>query len=331
MRTTRRKLVPAVAGIALAGVLLAGCSGPGAESGADGQDVGEPVVGEEAGDIGGGDAAQGEARDDVAAQQDADVARQLVTVGYATLVAADPFAAAEQVAQLTEESGGRVESRDESAGSDGGAGSASLTLRVPVDRVSETLSALEDLGEVTDRSLETQDVTGSVQDLDARIDALATSVDRLTELLSDADDISDLFKIEGELSARQADLDALRAERDRLHDEVALSTVHLEIRAERPPLEAEPAGFVGGLATSWNGLVASFNVLIVIVGALLPWAAVGGLGYLAVRPLVRRRAARRKEKQAERARAIAQAQGHPHGQVPPQMPDAGAPAGHPRP
>lgn len=299
--------MPAVAGVALAGILFAGCSGPGAESGVGWDDGEMPVAGGEAADVGAVDAAGGDARGEGVAEEGVageggDVARQLVTVGYATLVAEDPFEAAEEAVRLTEDVGGRVESRDETAGSDGLRGSASLTLRVPVDEVTGTLSALEELGDVTDRRLETQDVTGSVQDLDARIGALATSVDRLTELLSDADDVGDLFKIESELSARQADLDALRAERDRLGDEVALSTLHLSIRGEDAPVEAEPRGFLGGLATGWNGLLSSFNVLIVVVGAVLPWAVVGGLGFVAVRPLIRRQAARRKEKQAEIAR-----------------------------
>ncbi|MBE1874919.1 DUF4349 domain-containing protein [Myceligenerans pegani] len=328
--------MPAVIGVALAGALLAGCSAPG--GGSDAGEAGAPVAGADAADaapedIGGAD---GGARGEDAAGQGDDVARQLVTTGHATLVATDPFAAAEEVAQLTEDAGGRVESRDEAAGADGSQGSASLTLRVPADQVTDILSALEELGDVTDRRLETQDVTGSMQDLDARIDALATSVDRLTELLSDADTMSDLFEIESELTARQADLDALRAERDRLRDEVALSTLHLDIRTEGPPIEAEPAGFVGGLSAGWTGLVGSFNVLIVIVGALLPWAVVGGLGYLALRPLLRRQAARRSEKQAERARAIAQMPGHPGrpghpGQQPPPMPGSGSPTGHHRP
>ncbi|WP_369371534.1 DUF4349 domain-containing protein [Promicromonospora sp. Populi] len=211
------------------------------------------------------------------------VDRELITTGSATLAVADPFDAAEQIARLVEEAGGRVEARDELAATDNEPGSASMTLRIPADRVSATLDALDQLGEMRNRHVETVDVTGTAQDLDARIAALRTSTDRLRELMADADQTSDLIEIEAELSTRQAELDSRVAERNRLSDEVAMSTLHVEIVAEgTPAAQAQPGGFLGGLTAGWSALVSTFNVIVLVLGAIIPWLAVAGLVLLAV-------------------------------------------------
>lgn len=276
-----RTLLAAVVGGTLA-VSLAACSGGGAgESGAS---------------DGGGDAARSEgfAEGDVAADaatgavglaesREEAVDRELITTGNATLAVDDPFDAAEQIADLVEQAGGRVEARDERAATADEPGSASMTLRIPADRVSATLDALDELGEVRDRHVETIDVTGTAQDLDARIAALRTSTDRLRELMADADRTSDLIEIEAELSTRQAELDSRVSERNRLSDEVAMSTLHVEIVAESSPAaQAQPGGFLGGLSAGWSALVTTFNVVVLVLGAIIPWLALAGVVLLVV-------------------------------------------------
>lgn len=280
-RRLARTLLAAVVGGTLA-VSLAACSGGGAgESGAS---------------DGGGDAARSEgfAEGDVAADAAAGavglaesreeaVDRELITTGNATLAVDDPFDAAEQIADLVEQAGGRVEARDERAATTDEPGSASMTLRIPADRVSATLDALDGLGEVRDRHVETIDVTGTAQDLDARIAALRTSTDRLRELMADADRTSDLIEIEAELSTRQAELDSRVSERNRLSDEVAMSTLHVEIVAESSPAaQAQPGGFLGGLSAGWSALVTTFNVVVLVLGAIIPWLALAGVVLLVV-------------------------------------------------
>jgi hypothetical protein len=264
-------------------VSLAACSGGGAsESGAAGAGDGaraevaapgsaEGTVADAAGAVG------------LAEAPEEAVNRELITTGNATLAVEDPFAAAEQIADLVEGAGGRVEARDERAETAEEPGSASMTLRIPADRVSATLDALDKLGEVRDRHVETLDVTGTAQDLDARIAALRTSTDRLRELMAEADRTADLIEIEAELATRQAELDSRVSERNRLSDEVAMSTLHVEIVAESSPAaQAKPGGFLGGLSAGWSALVSTFNVVVLVLGAIIPWLALAGVVLLAV-------------------------------------------------
>lgn len=281
-RRLARTLLAAVVGGTLA-VSLAACSGGGAgESGASDGGAARSegfASGTTEGDV----AADAAGAVGLSDSPEEAVDRELVTTGNATLAVADPFDAAEQIAGLVEQAGGRVEARDERAATADEPGSASMTLRIPADRVSATLDALDELGEVRDRHVETIDVTGTAQDLDARIAALRTSTDRLRELLADADRTSDLIEIEAELSTRQAELDSRVSERNRLSDEVAMSTLHVEIVADSSPAaQAQPGGFLGGLSAGWSALVMTFNVVVLVLGAIIPWLALAGVLLLVV-------------------------------------------------
>jgi hypothetical protein len=280
-----RALLAAVVGGTLA-VSLAACSGGGAgESGASDAGAGGDGARAEVVTPGSAEGAIADATGAVGLPEGPEEAvdRELITTGNATLAVADPFDAAEQIADLVEQAGGRIEARDERAATADEPGSASMTLRIPADRVSATLDALDELGDVRDRHVETVDVTGTAQDLDARIAALRTSTDRLRELMADADRTSDLIEIEAELSTRQAELDSRVSERNRLSDEVAMSTLHVEIVAEgSPAAQARPGGFLGGLSAGWSALVNTFNVVVLVLGAITPWLALAGVVLLVV-------------------------------------------------
>ncbi len=274
---------------------LAACSGGGAgdSSGSEAATDGGAARSEMAAPDTAADGAAGAIG--VAEAREEAVDRELITTGNATLVVDDPFDAAEQIADLVEEAGGRVEARDERAETDDELGSASMTLRIPADRVSATLDALDELGDVRDRHVETVDVTGTAQDLDARIEALRTSTDRLRELMAGADRTADLIEIEAELATRQAELDSRVSERNRLSDEVAMSTLHVEIVAEgTPAAQARPGGFLGGLSAGWSALVSTFNVVVLVLGAITPWLVLAGLVLLVVVG-VRRQVARSRD------------------------------------
>lgn len=266
--------------------LLAGCS--------SGSDAG---VGDAAADRAGsgGGAAEAELGTEVGDADD----RQVVVTASAAVVAEDVAAAADGVAALAEAAGGRVESREEAAaGADPELepGWADLVLRVPAEELQTLLGDLDDVGDVRQVSQTQTDVTDVARDLDARIEALETSTDRLLAIMADADDAGDLLATEDSLSERQADLEALRAERDALAGRVAMSTLQVSLSATEPTPLVARGGFLGGLESGWSALVATAGVVLVAVGAVLPWSVVVavllGAVLLVRRLLARGRAAR---------------------------------------
>ena len=266
--------------------VLVGCSGSGtdsggAESGAGGVGVAEPA------DPGSPEAAPGEAGPD----------RQVVTTATASVAVDDPADGAQQVSELAESAGGRVDERTEQAASREGGGdgaAADLVVRVPSDALTGVLADLENLGDVESVSVSRSDVTTTAVDLDARISALQTSVTRLQTLMDDAASTEALLAAEKALSERQEKLESLQSRRALLADQVELSTltVHLRPFGVAPP--GGPDGFLDGLGTGWRALVSVLGAAVIALGVLLPWLAVGGLvaaAVLAVVRLARRRPA----------------------------------------
>lgn len=215
--------------------------------------------------------------------------RSIIVTGWVTLTVDDPAASADEVAALAASVGGRIDSRTQDAGDDRSPATASLTIRVPVDAVTEVTDALGELGDIEQIQISESDVTSTVVDLDARIDSLRGSVDRLIALMADADDTSDLITIEDALSYRQAELESLIAQRTAIGDQVALSTITIELWADGIAPVDEPGDFLSGLATGWEALIAFGSGFLVLLGVLLPWLVVLGLVGLAVFVLLRRR------------------------------------------
>jgi hypothetical protein len=210
-----------------------------------------------------------------------------------TITAADPIEAAAEATRIVERLGGRVDQRSEFAPEGGDAGGARLTLRIPADELTGAIEELRDLGEVEHVATTASDVTREVQDLDARIEALRASHDRLLALLSDATDTKVLIEIETAVSDRQAELESLEAQRRGLADAVSMSTLDLTLQSEAVAPVDQPETFLDGLAAGWNAMVALGSTALVVLGALVPWLVLAGLVTLLavwIVRLVRRRA-----------------------------------------
>lgn len=217
-------------------------------------------------------AAPGGAPTDLAPSDLAPTDRQVVTTGQVAVTVADARGTAQRLSVWVESIGGRVDSRTEDgAGRDA---SATLTVRVPSTRVTATIERLRTYGTVEDVSLQNADVTAQATDLDARIDALKISIDRLEGILADAGSSGELIKAEGALTQRQEQLESLQAQRQTVADQVALSTLTIDLSPRAGVETVEPGGFTGGLRDGWNALVSTVNHVVEGVGVALPWAVV---------------------------------------------------------
>lgn len=215
--------------------------------------------------------------------------RQVIVTGTVTLTVEHPVDAAVAAAQIVERAGGRIDSRSEIAPDETSEGSAQLTVRIPTEKLTATLESLKQLGEVVRVDQAEQDVTSQAQDLDARITALRTSVDRLITLMASADTTADLISIEAALSERQSNLEALESQQRSLDDQVQMSTFTVYLGSEEDAPVVEPDTFLSGLIAGWNAFVGFFSFLLVAVGVLLPWLALVAVALLVTLFVVRRR------------------------------------------
>ncbi len=267
----------------LALLALGGCA-----SGSDGGAPGVESAGEEAYDLASPELAPMDASDGAGAPAEE---REVVSSGSLTLAAKDASETADEIVVLAEAAGGRVEARSEHAATENEEASSWLTIRVPSEKFNDTISQVGELGEVRDLSVNTDDVTRYGRDLDARIGALEASTERLLDLMVEADSSEALIAAENALSERQADLEALRSEREYLSDQVAMSTLSISV-VSQSTAQFEPGGFLGGVAAGWNALVGFASAALVAIGAALPWLVVLGVPVAVVIILIRRRGRR---------------------------------------
>lgn len=180
--------------------------------------------------------------------------------------------AVDRIESITAQAGGRISS--EEVVSTGDARYGTVIARVPAERLDPVITAVGGLGQVLSLSVVAEDVTARGADLDARIEALEVSIARLRQLLATAETTKDLIDVESELTARQAELDSLVAQRAVLSDQVAQSTLIVSVSPSSEAPAWTPPGFVSGLESGWNALRTMTAALVTLAGFLLPFAGV---------------------------------------------------------
>ncbi|MFF7527934.1 DUF4349 domain-containing protein [Streptomyces bobili] len=151
-----------------------------------------------------------------------------------------------------------------------------VVLRVPVEKYDDVLAGLQGAGKLLERTAKAQDVTDQVVDVESRITSQRASVIRVRELMDQATKLSDVVTLEGELSRRESDLEALLAQQASLKDRTSMATITLTL-TEKPVVaekEDDAPGFVDALAGGWDAFVTMLRWIAVAFGAVLPFAAV---------------------------------------------------------
>jgi len=180
-------------------------------------------------------------------------------------------------------------------------GQSVLVIRVPEPSMERALGQLTGAGGVgreLRRSSTAQDVTADLADLESRVATQRASVARVRALLERATSLSDIVKLEGEVSRREAELEAAQARRAALAGRAELATITVDLRTPDvevvEQVEEDKSSFLTGLRSGWRAVVESTNVVLTVLGALLPIAVVAALVGLPLLALRRRsRAARR--------------------------------------
>ncbi|MGW1142125.1 DUF4349 domain-containing protein, partial [Streptomyces zhihengii] len=290
-----------------ASLALAGC---GAGSG-DSADAKPAYADQAKGAAGSGSAADEEATADGkagpegTAEPSAEAAAHIIRTASLSVEVKDAVAALADARAAAEKAGGRVENETTERVDDTHVTSR-IVLRVPQESYDAVLSELAGAGRLLSRQADAKDVTDQVVDVESRIATQRASVARVRELMERAERLSDVVALEGQLSSRQAELEALLAKQESLKDRTTLATITLELtepeRAEESSDGGAP-GFLDALGGGWDALVATVRWIAVVLGAVAPFAAVGAVLYVLWRLLGRPRRARREAEPAPRAAA----------------------------
>ena len=159
---------------------------------------------------------------------------------------------------------------------------ANLTIRIPKDRLEEFQNTVSELGNVTSRSENVQDVTLTYVDLQSYRDALQTEQERLLQLLEQAESIEDIITIEQRLSDVRYQLESMESQLRSYDNQVDYSTVYLYIDEVEvyTPVEEETtwerisAGFMDSLKSIGEGIKEAAIWFVIHIPYLVIWAIV---------------------------------------------------------
>ncbi|MGW5123440.1 DUF4349 domain-containing protein [Streptomyces sp. NPDC004069] len=221
----------------------------------------------------------------------------IIRTASLTVEVKDVSKALDTARTTTENAGGYVGDENTSLDAEGHERTR-VVLRVPAEKYDEVLGDLQGTGKLIERTAKAQDVTDQVVDVDSRITSQRASVARVRELMDQATQLSDVVSLEGELSRRESDLEALLAQQASLKDRTSLATITLSLSRTQPKApahEEDRPGFVDALAGGWHVFVTVLRWIALAVGALLPFAVaaalVAALWLRVVRPRLPRRPA----------------------------------------
>lgn len=175
-----------------------------------------------------------------------------------------------------------------------GRGSGELTLRVPANRFDQVRRALGELGTLESSQIGGQDVGGQLVDLDARLRSLRAEEGALDALLARAGDIGQILQVRDRLAGVRTQIEQLAGQQGALRDQVALATITLALHQSGSDLSTAPGeersdpAMVASFRTAVGALLAVVGGMVIVLGALLPFAALALLAWPVVRRYQRR-------------------------------------------
>jgi hypothetical protein len=154
---------------------------------------------------------------------------QIIKTGELSLEVSDIDRAVGQAQAAVAGLGGTVDSSNQSGTGD--QATASIVFRVPAARWDEALSTLRKIGsKVLLLQTSAVDVTAQAVDLDARIANLEATEAALQAIMARATAIADVIAVENQLSQTQGQIEQLKAERDHLKHQAAMSTLTVDFQ-----------------------------------------------------------------------------------------------------
>jgi hypothetical protein len=172
--------------------------------------------------------------------------------------------------------------------------SGDLLLRVPADRFDQALSDLRALGTRESESVSSEDVSGQLVDLEARLRTWQAQEAVLLDLMSRATTIEATIRVQSELQDVQVRIEEIKGRLNLLQDRTDLATIQVSLHEPGTaivPQETESTR--PSLAEAWqhalDGLLGVCYAVVVGLGYLVPISVIAALAWFAYR---RARAAR---------------------------------------
>lgn len=178
-----------------------------------------------------------------------------------------------------------------------GSRNASLTIRIPAERLDDFLSEISEVSNVISRNESVTDVTLQYVDMESHKKALLAEQERLLELIEQAENIEDIITIESRLSEVRYQLESMESQLRTMDNQVSYSTVYLsieEVKQYTPVVEQSigekiVTGFTGSLKDVGEGLLNFVIGIIINLPYLVLCAIIILIVVLIIRAVIRRK------------------------------------------
>lgn len=245
------------------------------------------------------------------APQPADSKRLVIQNASLTIVVDQPEDSMQSITALAERFGGFVVDSylyQRTLANGLQAPSASITIRVPAEHLTEALDLIEhDARSVDNRSLSGQDVTAEYTDLQSRLRNLQDAETMLRQIMQDATDTEDVLAAFNQLNYITEQIEVLKGQIKYYEESAAMSSISVELIASQAvqPITIggwEPVGVAkDAVQALLSALQSIVNTLIWLVLYVLPILLVLGAPlYFLMRWLRQRRTAGRRKPAAKR-------------------------------
>lgn len=223
--------------------------------------------------------------------------RKIITSGSISLEVTDFDNKMDSIADLAERNGGYVESSYvdnivsydiDSKGEKLKTGN--MTLRLPAAKFSSTMEEIKTMGEVINQNSNSVDISDQYYDTATRIDNLKVQENRLRELLTMANNVDEVLKIENELNRVRTEIDLMTTNIRRWDKQVSLSTLYVNLREVKTgKLESVNVpsvwnkaynGFVGAINSIIRGVEKLFIFIVSAVPYMIILAVLTAIGYI---------------------------------------------------
>ena len=147
-----------------------------------------------------------------------------------------------------------------------------MAIRVPVERFDSGIAKLESLGVRLSKTVSSEDVTGQIVDLDARLRTLRAQEETYRGLLRKATNLDSVISLQDKLTEVRGTIESMSAQRKTLGGLASLSSISLRLEqdASAHPAPKDP----NWLAQIWGESTTSFGGALRVVTGLLVYVLV---------------------------------------------------------
>ncbi len=182
-----------------------------------------------------------------AGQTAAESDQKIIRTGSLVLVVDEVRETTKTIGTIAEEAVGYVQASNVSERGDG-ALYGSVTIRIPSERFSDTVTATKNLATlVQDETTNAQDVTEEYTDLDAQLRNAKAQETEYLEILARAESVQDILAVQSYLSGTRAQIEQLQGRLQYLENRTAYATLTIEL-SEEPSIMAPTQDFRPGSA-----------------------------------------------------------------------------------